>query len=798
VSLDEPLRPVEVGSGYTHVLLVVSAEGAVLGEVEFPAQPVVPVDLQQALIGEHLGERLWRRRLAGAFMRAARGGPPAPSSGDADVSVVVCTRDRPDELRLCLESLGALRAPPREIIVIDNSPADPRTRDVCADFPVAHVPEHVPGTARARNRGILEASGRLVAFTDDDCVVDPGWLDDLAGAFTDPLVMAVAGYVGPLELKTPAQYLFHQHGGFGRAFQPMVLSGPETKACGFGDGNVVFRRDVFEEIGLFSEHLGPGTPARSGQDLDLYGRIFAAGYRVAFDPARVVWHRDRPDYPQLRRALSGYACGALAVATRRLLGQRDPGAVRMGAWWGKHVMGDLAGIVRRDERRVPADLVLAEAAGMLAGPWRLWRSARSRPRPLRLPASPTAAPRHGITVTEAADPPLSVAIASHNRRESLAAVLEALGRQTYPPDRFEVVAVLDGSSDGSAERARGLELPYSLRVLEQENRGLAATRNRGAAEAANPVVLFMDDDIVAEPPYLAEHAAAHRRAQDRHVALGYCPPAVTAGDYWSLAVRAWWEDFFRYKAEPAHQWTFYDFSDGTASLPRDLLLEVGGFDEDLADSQDEELGLRLLERGVRFGYYPAAKAWHHLDTSLSTALRMAREAGRADVRFGQKHPHVKARLRFARYSAPGGGVSNRHLLAHRHAGLGERLVPAVLRALDVLEALKLRRAWGRLVDALWTFAYVRGLRDALPSAVELQAYMASVWDDQERQTLTVRLEEPAPLRLPPRQVPVDVCLARNGVQIARAEATEPGRQWNWDALSARLVDAARRPPGQEP
>src|SRR5204862_5075183 len=107
-------------------------------------------------------------------------------------------------------------------------------REVCQGFPVAYVSEEAPGLARARNRGILEASRQLIAFTDDDCVVDPSWLDSLAGAFADPLVTVVTGYVGPLELETPAQYVFHQHGGFGRYFEPKVLAGPETKFCGLG------------------------------------------------------------------------------------------------------------------------------------------------------------------------------------------------------------------------------------------------------------------------------------------------------------------------------------------------------------------------------------------------------------------------------------------------------------------------------------------------------------------------------------------------------------------------------------
>jgi hypothetical protein len=303
--------------------------------------------------------------------------------------------------------------------------------------------------------------------------------------------------------------------------------------------------------------------------------------------------------------------------------------------------------------------------------------------------------------------------------------------------------------------------------------------------------VFLDDDILPEPAYLAEHAAAHRRAPDPHVALGYCPPVVRGRDYWSLAVRAWWEDLFRRKAEPAHQWTFYDLSDGTASLPRDLLLESGGFDEQLEDCQDWELGLRLLERGIPFAYYPDARAWHRLDTRLTTALRRARSEGRGDVQFARKHPHVKGRLGLARCAAPGGGTSRRHLLAYRRATHAEQLIPLGVRALDVLEALKNRRAWGRLVDALWTFAYIQGMRDALPSAADFQAFVASIPRDGAGDTLTVQLDDPAPLRLPPRQALAEISVSSNGVPIAEVPATTPGMQWCWNTLSARLVDQAR-------
>src|SRR5207247_7580973 len=67
-------------------------------------------------------------------------------------------------------------------------------------------------------------------------------------------------------------------------------------------------------------------------------------------------------------------------------------------------------------------------------------------------------------------PPPSVAIASYNRRDELAATVEALAGQSYPAERFEAVIVLDGSADGSAERVRGIDVPYPLRLIEQENK----------------------------------------------------------------------------------------------------------------------------------------------------------------------------------------------------------------------------------------------------------------------------------------------------------------------------------------
>jgi hypothetical protein len=205
VHLDDGLRPLEVEERYQSALLIVLSREGFLGQVLVPAEPVLTVERQWDAITRELEQRLWARQVRGAFINAVSGlSDERPDRGDPTVSVIVCTRDRPHDLRSCLDSIAALRTRPREVIVVDNSPSDVATRELCRDYPVRYVPESRPGLARARNRGIVEAGGEVVAFTDDDCVVDRHWLDGLGDPFNDPLVMALTGYAGPLELETPA------------------------------------------------------------------------------------------------------------------------------------------------------------------------------------------------------------------------------------------------------------------------------------------------------------------------------------------------------------------------------------------------------------------------------------------------------------------------------------------------------------------------------------------------------------------------------------------------------------------
>jgi GT2 family glycosyltransferase len=781
VSLDEPLAPLPVEERYGEVLLFVERAGRMLGRVSLPALPVVPPEIQRDAIARELGEQVWqddfRQALARACGATRRTGLPEPT-----VSVIVCTRDRPDDLERCLASLEQLEQQPLEVVVVDNCPSDSRTREVCDRHPVRYVLEPVPGQTRARNRGIVESRGELVAFTDDDCVVDPRWLNGLAAELEDPLVMGITGFVAPLELESEAQAMFDAHGSFFWGYERWVVDGtqvdPATTACTVGAGaNSIFTRRLFEEVGLFAEDLGPGTPACAADDFDMYWRILAAGYRIVFDPARLIWHRHRRDQDALRRILHEYGVSTSAYAARRLVSDRELSAIRVLAWWWfSHFPHDVAAIVRGRRLHVPLRYALREVWGTLAGPWALFKSRRSRRGipPLELTPAPPPEPEP-FRVTAAAPPSISVVVPSCNRCDLLIDLLRALAVQTYPADRFEAVVVLDGSTDRSAEAARALDVPYRVNVVEQENAGVAAARNRGTEEAAEPIVLFIDDDIIPGRICVAEHAEAHAGAGPNHVALGYCPPVIDGG-LWAQTVRAWWEDHYRRKLSPGHVWTYVDFVTGNTSMPRPLLQDLGGFDPAFRVSRDDwELAVRLFRRNPSFGFYPGTAAKHYLNTSLEGAVRLQRKIGTLDVILTRRHPEFVPHLPIANATGIRRDPTDREL--------ARRLAKA-----NRLERMHLRGKWRAVSGKLLWRAYLRGVLDAVSSKEDLAALVGPLYS-QPYSTIPVQLDGAAAFGGVATSA-LELELRLDGRSIGRVGNVTPGGQWDSDQAVQRLEDLA--------
>ena len=303
--------------------------------------------------------------------------PPVDAAAARDVSVVVCTRDRPADLARCLASLRRLDPPPGEIVVVDNAPTTTATRDAVAAVPgVVYVAEPRPGLDVARNTGIATSRGAIVAFTDDDVEAHARWAARLAACFADAAVAAATGLVIPAALATEAQLLFETAlGGLGRGFAPRRFDaawfrrhrGRAVPVWQIGAGaNMAFRRAALARVGGFDERLDVGAAGCSG-DSELWYRLLAAGGICQYTPAAVVYHHHRRDLEGLRRQLYGYMRGHVTALLVQFERHRHWGnlariAVGIPAYYARALATCVARGLPRERR-----LVLRGAPGALAG-----------------------------------------------------------------------------------------------------------------------------------------------------------------------------------------------------------------------------------------------------------------------------------------------------------------------------------------------------------------------------------------------------------------------------------------------
>jgi O-antigen biosynthesis protein len=322
-----------------------------------------------------------------AIDRAIRSRPTVPlepirlPTAPPQVTVSVCTRDRSADLSLCLDSLDRLAYPALDLLVVDNAPSnDAVERLIHSRYPrIRYVREPQPGLDRARNRAIAEARGEILAFTDDDVIVDPFWAAALASAFAeDPAVMAVTGLVVPYELESEAQVLFERYRSFARGFERTRVQATGTTrsiawrygaTATFGTGaNMAFRRAVFDRLGGFDPALGAGTICRGGDDLDLLFRVIKAGHALVYEPRALVRHRHRSQLAELQRQIADHGVGFSAYLIRTGLAYPEErlGLACLEAWWWSKLLYR-ALRPRTPPANVMRRLALAELRGSLAG-----------------------------------------------------------------------------------------------------------------------------------------------------------------------------------------------------------------------------------------------------------------------------------------------------------------------------------------------------------------------------------------------------------------------------------------------
>lgn len=394
------------GQRYNGVYLLVRLQHEPVGYAFLQPDDLDPAEIAQA-VWEQLGSQI-NAYYAQAGLPAVDmlpiGGLPVEAALATDftdrplITVVVCTRDRPESIMATLRSLTATHYRPLEVIVVDNAPTSEATKEAvfaayANDSRIRYVREPRPGLSCARNRGIAEATADIITFTDDDVTVDPWWLDGILRGFgAAPDVACVTGMIATAQLENPMQMYFHLRANWGSGCERRIFDLVENRDDSplfpyypgiFGAGaNFAVTRALMKEIGEFNEALGAGTASGGGEDLEIFMRIILSGHRIVYEPAAIVYHYHRTELTDLTDQMYRYGSGCTAALTSIVM--RSPRARRELPARLLHGARRIITLNDRvkDNPALPKGLMTKEAWGLLAGPG-LYISSR---RKLRRPA----------------------------------------------------------------------------------------------------------------------------------------------------------------------------------------------------------------------------------------------------------------------------------------------------------------------------------------------------------------------------------------------------------------------------
>ncbi len=313
--------------------------------------------------------------------------PRSLASPDAvpPISVLLCTRRRPDALRRCLLSLTRQTHPSYEIVVIDNDPSADSARAVTAEVAAAsHVSityarQTTPGLSHARNAGVELARFEHVACIDDDEEADPDWLMEVATTFIlNPSCDVVTGPMFPAELRSPAQVLYEKFGGHskGREATRGILSAATVEPCfplpAFGaGGNMAFTVSALRRVGMFDVALGAGTKPAGGEDTQFFTKHMLSGGSIAYEPRTLVWHYHRSSMQELTFQLNSYGRSLTAYYASLLLTRPQviPHLIALAPRALREIFSSNGVRVTATAEDFPAELLANNRRAMLGGPW---------------------------------------------------------------------------------------------------------------------------------------------------------------------------------------------------------------------------------------------------------------------------------------------------------------------------------------------------------------------------------------------------------------------------------------------
>jgi glycosyltransferase involved in cell wall biosynthesis len=232
---------------------------------------------------------------------------PTSSAPPVEVSVVIPTRNRPDDIEPAVRSVLASDHRAFELVVVDQSDDDATRHHLeliaAGDSRLRYVKMEGVGLSRSRNEGMRRTKGPIVAFLDDDCTVEPSWLPSVVAAFAARSdVGLLYGQVHGSRDLTPALTWDE--------LEEMRRPG-HFKVWGMGANHAV-RREAFERVLGFDEILGAGAPLKAAEDFDFEYRMYRSGSTILLHPGVEVLHHGRRELEEWPSLTLGYGAGDAA------------------------------------------------------------------------------------------------------------------------------------------------------------------------------------------------------------------------------------------------------------------------------------------------------------------------------------------------------------------------------------------------------------------------------------------------------------------------------------------------------
>lgn len=233
----------------------------------------------------------------------------------ADISLIIVSKDRPEQLIKCLRSLKKSSFKNFELIIVDQSKGEEQNDSFKQILKNFNHPKFIHSKQTGKSRGLNQAidisSAPILAFTDDDCLADKKWLQTIFESFKkDKKITGLFGRTIPYQAKK------HNHLICPSTFNQKelrLIDSPRKhwEEIGFGN-NMAFRKNFFTKFGKFKEWLGPGSIGSNAEDAEIAQKALINKQIILFNPDAVVSHNKWLNKEQDKKQMLSYICGEMA------------------------------------------------------------------------------------------------------------------------------------------------------------------------------------------------------------------------------------------------------------------------------------------------------------------------------------------------------------------------------------------------------------------------------------------------------------------------------------------------------